>query len=385
MLAVLRSESSVPVIQEAVDELGGTLETRIETIQDLVLKDEFPEILLVEVDFTQARSLEQLASLVQSGGHQMTVLVTAQDASMHAVRRLMQLGVPDLLPMPIEKSDVVEAINTALNRLVSVQDSSQSGKVMSFIRGSGSTGCSTLALQAAVDISSRGKKAKPSVCLVDFDLQFGNLAFALDLTTRVSLYQILENPQRLDTSFLQSSVTTHKSGIDVLAAPPRIVPLEAMTMSLAGDVVELAREIYDYVVIDMPQAWTVWTEGVLTLSDNVSVVAVMDVATLQKTRRIFDLMQQEGLDDLPITVLLNRFERNWGWRRLVRKAEDAIGRKVDCLIGNDWETAHNAAERGSILRDVKKNSVIERDLREFLDQMMANWGDATEGETRQFS
>jgi pilus assembly protein CpaE len=158
-----------------------------------------------------------------------------------------------------------------------------------------------------------------------------------------------------------------------------------MTTTLAGDLVDLAREQYDYVVIDMPQAWTAWTEGVLTSSDNVSVVAVMDVATLQKTRRIFDLMQQEGLDDLPITVLLNRFERNWGWRRLVRKAEDAIGRKVDCLIGNDWETAHNAAERGSILRDVKRNSVIERDLREFLDQMMANWGDATEGKFRQIS
>ena len=60
-----------------------------------------------------------------------------------------------------------------------------------------------------------------SVALIDFDLEFGDVALAMDLVPDFSLVDLPSQMERLDPLLLGQYMTLHRSGVRLLAAPMR--------------------------------------------------------------------------------------------------------------------------------------------------------------------
>ena len=59
----------------------------------------------------------------------------------------------------------------------------------------GGTGATTLAVNLAWELANADKKNAPSVCLLDFDLQFGSVATFLDLPRREAVYEMMSDTE----------------------------------------------------------------------------------------------------------------------------------------------------------------------------------------------
>lgn len=367
-LAVMRSQEKANELKSAVSNFDGLdWEIKVSDFQNVaaeLVNSHVPNVLLAEISFDRPGDLTELSRIVRESCDDTAVLATAEQADFEGIRRLMRMGVADFIPQPISQLDVRNALNVAMSKLS--QPVTADGKAITFLRSCGGAGATTIALQTALSLAHMDRKDPKRVCLIDFDMQFGNVALALDLQENVGIQQILESPSRLDGDFFLGSILRHRSGIDVLAAPDRIIPLNAMTGDTAYEILEMAKSVYDYVVVDMPLAWAEWTSYVVGASHLVGLVTDINVTAVQRCRRLLNLMAEQELDDVPLTILANRFKGGFSAKARKRQAEKALGAPIAHFIRQDVETASAARDRGVVLGDVKKKSVIEKDVDSFV-------------------
>ena len=328
-----------------------------------------PDILIVELSLEQDNEVEQLSQIIEIRGAQTAVIATARTADMAGIRSLMRIGVADFLPQPFSKTDLFAAIESASKTLKhGARRGGNSGKVISFIRSCGGAGSTTLATQTALELAGQGKNTN-SVALIDFDLQFGNIGLSLDVPDKGGLPLILEAPSRLDRSLLRASMVEHESGVYVLTAPDTIVPLTALTPEAVNRTISLARTEYDFVVCDLPHAWTNWTTSALRGSDRIILVTELSVPALQRTRCVLDLLAEQGFGELAVNILANKFESGWGTAGHRKRAEEALGRTFDFIIRSDAKTAAEARDRGVPLRQLRNRGVIVKDVEAMVTEL----------------
>jgi pilus assembly protein CpaE len=367
-LAVLRSQEKANELKSAVSNFDGLdWEIKVSDFQNVaseLVNSHVPNVLLAEISFDKPGDLNELSRIVREACPDTAVLATAEQADFEGIRRLMRMGVADFIPQPISQLDVRNALNVAVSKLS--QPITADGKAITFLRSCGGAGATTIAIQTALSLARMDRKDPKRVCLIDFDLQLGNIALALDLQENVGVQQILESPSRLDGDFFLGSILRHRAGIDVLAAPDRVIPLNAMTGDTAYEILDMAKSVYDYVVVDMPLAWTEWTSYVVGASHLVGLVTDINVAAVQRSRRLINLIAEQELDDVPLTILANRFKGGFSAKSRKRHAEKALGMPIAHYIRPDAETANAARDRGVVLGEVKKKSVIEKDVDGFV-------------------
>lgn len=379
LAALLSSRQQLENLREAVEGIDAVdFDLQVGTVEQarpLLANGHSPDILLVDFGANQHAALNELAAILREHAGKCEILASAQNASVDTVRQLMRLGIADFIPSPFTRADVVAGLNAALSkRTRDAAPAPKRGKVLTFAHSCGGVGATMLAIQTAAELRLRDKHQPASVCIIDLDLQFGNVASALDLRSSVGLLQILEAPSRLDREFMTSVSTRHASGLEIVASPGKVVPIDAISVETAVEIVTYARSAFDYVIVDLPHAWTNWTLGVVKVSDVVVLATEITVAGLQRSLQVRELLASQELQGVPLHLAVNRFRSGWGGgARQIRQAEKLWGRKIDCLIRADAKTAHEARDRGVLVQDVTRRSKIERDVRRLVDHLILDF------------
>lgn len=370
VLAVMRSEEHVAHVREAFADMGVRLEARVNGVEPLPVTfsdSRTPDMILFDIDPENPSALDRLSRVVKDAQPGTAVVATAPGATIDSVRRVMRLGVVDFIPQPLARGDIVGALQaSAARRLSHVGGADRKGCVISFIHSCGGAGATTLAVEAASELLRRHKKEGSPVCLADLDVQFGNVSVALDIQGKFGLMQLLEAKMRLDGSFLRGAVSRHASGLEVLTAPGHIVAMDTLTREFVDELIDIAREEYRHMVIDLPHTCAEWTLEVLARSDLIVLVGEINVSAIYRMRHTLELLSEEGLAEVPTMVVVNRFNKDWGYAKRLKNAEAALGRSIDCFVRYD-ATASEARDKGVPLRDLKPGSKIEKDVKRLLD------------------
>lgn len=338
----------------------GSIENHISEL----MQNSTGHILLVEIDFSNDDEVDALAQVIRSRGNSLSVIVTSSDARIENIRKLMRIGVIDFLPQPINQEELLNVLEEAAKHLEpSNATHSGQGKVFTFMKAGGGCGATTVALQTAYSLmGSKKNQETKSVCYLDFDLQFGNAALFLDLDQKHSVQEIIENVDRMDGEFLKSIMSKHSSGLYVLPAPEDIIPLEAMTSQAAELIINVAAEEFDHVVIDLPMPWTMWTNTVLSNSDSVNLVMQLSVKAIRQSKRILDMMANQGLDEAAVNIIANRQKKTYGTRGFVKKAEEALHHPINHFVANDYKIVSKSQDLGELIPMVKGRTVIEKQI-----------------------
>jgi pilus assembly protein CpaE len=149
----------------------------------------------------------------------------------------------------------------------------------------------------------------------------------------------------------------------VLQAPIEPMPLDALRTETAGRLVDLAQQDFDYVVIDLPLALASWYEMVLDMTDKLYLVTQLNVPAIRQTRRLIDILKDEGLYSLPVSVVLNRYIRGFNERTRIRQCSKALDNTIDHYIANDERTVLEAVNRGVSIAEVHRRSKVSRAIR----------------------
>ena len=149
------------------------------------------------------------------------------------------------------------------------------------IKSVGGVGATALLTQLAIRFAEQEAPHGREACLIDLDVQFGDVAFQLGLRPKLSLADLLDAGTRLDGDLLRATTSEHPSGLKVIAAPHDMMPLEGISSEHMLRIVDMATREFGTVFVDLPTNWTNWSLSLVARSDLVVLVTELTVAGLQ--------------------------------------------------------------------------------------------------------
>jgi pilus assembly protein CpaE len=353
---------------------GTKFDLRIAPLELIAADASLPgsDLIIVEIDTKSAEDVERLRTLVEELSPGTAVVATAAEATLDDVRKLMRLGLVDVLPQPVRRDDVLAALEHASRvRKTARQPQAARGRLVSVLKGGGGVGATTIAVQTGCCLAQTLQKQGQQACLLDLDVQGGTVALYLDLSDRIGLADLVDSPDRLDGDLLRGAMAHHASGLFVAAAPPEVMPLDTFTTDFVRRLLSVARQEFGVVLLDLPPVWSLWSFEALRQSDEILLVTQTTVPGVRQARRQLDTLKSEGLDDHPIRVVLNRFEKRWGDTLGIKEVEKALGRKIDFTVANDYRTVSEALDQGLSLADVRKRSKAFKSMTKIGDALAA--------------
>ena len=317
---------------------------------------------VIQVDPDTPSSIKRFQKLAQSVTT--PLIAAAYDPPLALVRSLIRAGAHDVVPLPLSIEDLEASLAPVANDKTArlSTPTTNHAKLVSVIKGLGGVGATALTSQLAIQFAMTEAAAGREVCLMDLDVQFGDVAFQLGVRPKLSLLDLLEAGARLDGALLRSTVTEHASGLKVIAAPPEMMPLEAVSSEHLLQVVELATREFGTVFVDLPSNWTNWSLSLVARSDLVLLVTELTVAGLNRAKRQLRLLESQDLGVLDVRVVANRWEKSLA--RNIRPADvrEALGRDIAYTVANDFPLMRAAIDRGVPISDIKRKSAIGKDL-----------------------
>ena len=146
----------------------------------------------------------------------------------------------------------------------------------------------------------------------------------------------------MDSSLLESFMTRHEDGLQVLAGPNTPAITEPSTAEFAR-LFDMLVSHFKYIVVDASARMDATTRLVCNLSEMVLLVAHTDVASLWSAARIQQYLGETGARDR-VRLVLNRFRKIAGFSEA--DVEAAAGIKLLWRIPNQYFAISTAIDRG---------------------------------------
>jgi len=315
---------------------------------------------------SSSESLSRLIAL--RAAHPLLPMVAAvREPTLQVVRALLKAGVNDVVSLPLKVDElrgVLDQLRVDMQRQ-QVREG-KLGKIVSVVRSVGGVGATTLATQAASLHARIDAEAGRKTCLFDLDLQFGNAGTYLAVKPKLTLQDLLEAGSRVDGALLKSACAQTETGLNVIAAPTDIVPLESVSADQILDIIELAAAEFDTVYLDLPGNWTNWSLSLVARSDAVLLVVETTIASLRQAKRQLALMRSQGVGDAPIQIVVNRVEKKLFKPISLSDVERALGHPAAFSIANDFHLVSTALDQGLLVQDLKAGSKVAKDISEIV-------------------
>jgi pilus assembly protein CpaE len=323
-------------------------------------KDEMPDLLIYEIHGDKENELDALETLIAQYKEKFTIFVTYADGDISTIRRLMRAGIKDVFPQPIQTADLIQSTTIAITEKRKRIQSALGGKggVTSFINAKGGTGASTIAVNVAHMLA---KKYGADVCLIDLDIQFGSVALQLDLHPTSTVLEALVQPERIDPVFVRALAIKHESGLDVLASPSDLSPIDDIEGPAVTRLLAAAAELYDYVIVDVPRIYNEWVVAALKFSDPVMLVCQNNLSTVRDAKLLLDRLAHDGISFANMELINNR-AMSKGSSVTIDKLKDTLGKDKLRRVRNDFKTASHAQDQGRPVLEVDKASHLTHDI-----------------------
>ena len=355
---------------------GLPLELSLVPVTDWIDPEELSNatIAVVQVDAETPASVKRFQKLAASTDT--PLIAAAYEPPLALVRSLLRAGAHDVLPLPLDLTDLETSIRVLLeqqsgqNQQIATPGVQSRSRVISVVKTVGGVGATSIATQLAVRFAEREANAGRDTCLIDLDLQFGDAAFQLGLRPNLSVSDLLEAGARLDGALVRATASRHPSGLNLIASPAEMMPLEGISSDQILQIVDIAAREFGTVFLEVPTNWTNWSLSLLARSDLVLLVADVTIPSLHRARRQLELMASQGLQDLEVRIVANRFEKSQ--LKTIKPADirDALGRDIAYTVANEPGVMRVAADRGVPISEVKRRSAIGKDL-DTLDSAIA--------------
>ncbi|MCL6730189.1 AAA family ATPase [Sphingomonas hankyongi] len=317
---------------------------------------------VVQVDLDTPASMKRFQELADAVTT--PLIAAAYEPPLALVRSLVRAGAHDVVPLPLSMDELETSLGPIRTELGKRERAAvaRNAKLVSVIKSVGGVGATALMTQLAVRFAANEKKRGREACLIDLDVQFGDIAFQLGLQPRLTLVDLLEAGKRLDGDLLRATTTEHASGLKVIAAPSDMMPLEGLSADHILQIVDFATREFGTVFVDLPSNWTNWSLSLVARSDLVLLVTELTVAGVNQAKRQLNLLKSQELDNVEVRVVINRYDK--AMARSVRPSDvrEALGRDIAYTISNDFTLMRAAIDRGVAIDEIKRKTALAKDL-----------------------
>ena len=176
------------------------------------------------------------------------VIIMGQRSGQEDLRRAMLSGAKDYIVKPFPSEELFNAINQvyamAKRRRVDTKNADE-GKVITIFSPRGGVGKTVLSTNLGVALATIDSSCK--VAIVDCNLQFGDVAMALNITPKASIADLVTDIDHLDDKVLSRYMVKFKENLHVLPAPFQPEKAESITAHHLTSIIKLLKKHYHYI------------------------------------------------------------------------------------------------------------------------------------------
>ena len=278
-----------------------------------------PHAVVVGPALVQRGLLADLAIAHERDPLAATVLVADRELRAPA-QALVRSGAVDLLREPSDQElalSVERALQIGATRRPGAADAAAGGvpapvhRVVTVASATGGCGKTFYAVNLAYFLHHHLGR---SVCVVDLDLQFGEVSTALRLRPEATIFDLVHSDLSDEDlgEHLSDYIVTHESGIQVLAAPRDPSEADEVTPRDAARVVRALRTRFDDVIVDTPGSLNEIVLAAFDQSDELVVMVTPDVPSVRNLNVFLQTLARLKVPSERIAVVMNKGDRQLG-------------------------------------------------------------------------
>jgi pilus assembly protein CpaE len=279
----------------------------------------------------------------------------------------MRAGCDQYVCEPIDSADLANAVSRVASRRLANDVRSQ---VLCVAGPSGGSGTTSIACNLALEI---GNLLERDCCLVDLDLQFGDVALNFDTDPKYTIHDLAASSGQLDKTILASTVTSLPCKVSLLSRPEVYEQTEIITPEVLHEIFDLLRSRFEYTVADLPGRFDPQTIAALGQADLILVVCQLLVPSIRNAKRYFDVLHRMGLPEDRVEFIVNRSEGRSG-RVTVKDLEDMVRKPVLACVPNDYQFVARSIDFGRPIAALDRNSPVRSAIRKLAQQILARTG-----------
>ncbi len=216
------------------------------------------------------------------------------------------------------------------------------GKVLTVFSTKGGVGKSLVATNLGVALAGSGR----SVCLVDLDVNSGDVAIMLQLTPQRTINDLAGFNGVIDAEGIASILTQHSENLSIVAAPVRLDSPDQATPDDIGKLLDALRRMVDFVVVDTSGVFDDNALTALDRSDVIVLVGTLDIPSLKALKLATSTLDVLNFPHDSWRLVLNRADGKVGLS--VDEYEKTLAMKADCTLVSSREVLA-AVNRGEAL------------------------------------
>jgi len=304
------------------------------------------------------RGVEKLLALDQRLG----AVLVANVATAPLLRAAMRAGLKDVVEAPLTEQKISELSGefarelkprTVGSTLPAQAAIAREGSIVTVISAKGGSGKTVVATNLAMLLAQNHDPNR--VCIVDADLQFGDVCLVLQLEPRLTVVNAAHEMHRLDKVLLESLLTRHPSGLRVLAAPLEPAFADEISTGALMEILGLLRQMFDYVVVDTASLLDELLLSLLERSDQVLMVVDMDLPSVKNAKLALETLRLLKFPTDKVQLVLNR--SNAKARLDEKEIERSLKIKISAAIPSDGMVPASINEGKPVVVSAPKSRV----------------------------
>lgn len=323
-------------------------------------------ILLADLSTYKQQKLELILKVTKEC-KSCKVLALSDNPSVDLIIEIMRAGAKEFVPIPIIKSEFFESVNKLLSEFNETKKTNNC-KIISVFSNKGGIGKTSLATNLALELS---KITKENIALIDLNFQMGDITTFLDLKPSFNISYMLENLDKINETFLLSTLERYKkTSLYVLADPPYFKQADNIQPRQITKLFNTLKETFSYIIVDAEASFEGKNIAALDNSDLVLLVSVANLPALRNTQRCLELFEKLGYDKEKVKIIINRYMEN----DEIKEAdiEKVLSKKIYWKIPNNYFAIMSAINKGIPVSEINDSTNIARSYKDLAQYISDN-------------
>jgi pilus assembly protein CpaE len=332
------------------------------------------DVLVAGPVFDSHAGMARLAQLRSVGPVPVTVLALGPKPKA-SLSDIVRTGAVELVEYPTTKRQLSSALQRAFDLSDFAQaaggpvipvmahsvvvDRPQFAEVFTVASSSGGCGKTFYATNLACYLASQTGQR---VCLVDLDLQFGEVSTALHMRPRFTISDLLSR-EPVD----EEDLDEHDLGFSVLAAPFSPAEADMIAPKDVYKVMGALKKRFDYVVVDTPAQLSEVVLAAFDHSTKVLCMVTLDLPSIRNMRVFLTTLEKLRINSDSIGVVLNKVEDDVGIA--IDDVQEVLDNRIISMLPYSREVSRSI-NKGKPALVSAANSDIGRKLSEGMQQFL---------------
>ncbi len=309
---LLQFESNVEVV--------GAARTGVEGIE--LATETMPHVVLMDINMPDMDGIAATEAIRRKLPFTQIVILSVQYDPKY-MQKAMLVGARNFLAKPPAIDELINTIQTVgkmgleeqarLNFSQQMQTGSggkashmmTQGKVITVYSPKGGTGTTTIAVNLGLAYLTPDTK----VLVVDANLQYGDVAVFNNEQARNSIVDLTPRASELDPEIIGEVIITHKSGLHILAAPPRPEMADNVRPGEFKQVIEYLRSMYNYIIIDTESHLSDSVLDAIETADALLLVTTQEIPSIKNAKTFLTLVDQFQIGRQRVLFLVNKYDK----------------------------------------------------------------------------